>query len=214
MSGKIWQEFEIEVMINEYPNTHAKSIAKKLNRSKKSIYCQAFLMGLKKSEEFLKEELERQAIRLKTSGIGHRFKKGQSPVNKGKKMPVEIYEKAKATMFKKGDIPVNHKPVGFERITKDGYVEIKTFEPNIFELKHRVEWFKKYGSIDKKLILVCKGTDKTNCNPNNWELITRVENMKRNTCHNYPKEIANTIQLRGALHRQINKHLKKLNHAK
>jgi hypothetical protein len=29
--------------------------------------------------------------------------------------------------------------------------------------------------------------------------------MNRNTYHNYPKEIANLVQLRGALTRQINK---------
>jgi hypothetical protein len=218
MKKSFWQLFEIEIMSNEYPYTHAKVIAKKLHRSEKSIYSQAFLMGLKKSEQFLKEELERQGDRLRAAGANNRFKKGQTPPNKGKKqkefMTTEAIERTKATRFKKGNLPVNHKPVGFERITKDGYVEVKTFEPNVFELKHRVEWIKKYRAIDKNLILVCKGTNKTNCDPDNWELITRIENMKRNTYHNYPKEIANAIQLRGALHRQINKHLKNISHAK
>ena len=37
------------------------------------------------------------------------------------------------------------------------------------------------------------------------ECITLAENMKRNTRHNLPKELADTIALRAALTRQINK---------
>jgi hypothetical protein len=41
------------------------------------------------------------------------------------------------------------------------------------------------------------------------ELISRAENMRRNSYHTrYPKEVAQLIQLRGALNRQINKRLK------
>ena len=37
----------------------------------------------------------------------------------------------------------------------------------------------------------------------NLECITRRENMARNTVHNLPKPLAETIQLLGALNRQI-----------
>ena len=30
------------------------------------------------------------------------------------------------------------------------------------------------------MVLRCKSNDKLNCNPDNWELITKVENAKRN----------------------------------
>ena len=65
------------------------------------------------------------------------FKKGLIPHNKGKKMPAETYQKVKGTMFKKGNIPKNHREVGSERITVDGYVEIKVAEPNKWKLKSR-----------------------------------------------------------------------------
>lgn len=140
-----------------------------------------------------------------------RFKKGQTPPNKGKKMPKELYKKCKATMFKKGTVPPNHQTVGYERMTIDGYTEIKTGEGlRMFRLKHRVEWEKVNGKIPKGMILVCKSDNKQDCSPSNWELITRAQNMQRNTYHNYPKEIANLIQLRGALNRQINKKQKQL----
>ena len=41
-------------------------------------------------------------------------------------MTPEAIERTKATRFKKGDKPGNHRKVGSERITVDGYIEIKT----------------------------------------------------------------------------------------
>ena len=42
------------------------------------------------------------------------------------------------------------------------------------------------------------------------ECISLAENMRRNSCHQYGKEIARLIQLRGAVSRQINKRGKPL----
>lgn len=72
------------------------------------------------------------------SGLTGKFRKGQTPHNKGKKMPKEVYEKVKHTMFAKGNVPPNHRPVGSERISKDGYIEVKVAEPNKWRLKQRV----------------------------------------------------------------------------
>ncbi len=61
-------------------------------------------------------------------------------MNRGKKMTPEAYELCKGTMFKKGNVPHNHKPVGSERITRDGYIEVKIAEPNKWQLKSRYLW--------------------------------------------------------------------------
>jgi hypothetical protein len=53
-----------------------------------------------------------------------------------------------------------------------------------------------------------------NCNVANLEILTSAELLKRNSLHNYPIPIARAIQLRGALNRQINKHLKRLKNEK
>lgn len=57
------------------------------------------------------------------------MKNGNIPFNKGKKgyMSAEQYEKCKQTMFKKGNIPANHRPIGSERVGKDGYILIKIY---------------------------------------------------------------------------------------
>ena len=79
------------------------------------------------------------------------IKKGNVPANKGKKqteyMTPEAIAKTAKTRFKKGNTPHNHKPVGYQRITQDGYIEVKTEEPNIFKLKHRLVWEKEFGEI-------------------------------------------------------------------
>jgi hypothetical protein len=38
--------------------------------------------------------------------------------------------------------------------------------------------------------------------------MSRAESMRRNSYHNYPKELAQLIQLRGALNRKINASIK------
>lgn len=77
-----------------------------------------------------------------TTGTGGFFQKGHVPQNKGKKMSPEQYKKCSGTMFKKGNVPKNYKPVGSKRILKEGYVEIKIADPNQWELEHRLVWEK------------------------------------------------------------------------
>lgn len=210
MKKHMWTNKERAYLKKHYPNKPTKEVAEVLGVSLRYAYMQASLLGLTKSDKYRAQELQRQAVRLRVVGVAYRIKKGQEPPNKGRKqsdyMTKEAIARTAKTQFKKGTIPPNYQPVGYERMTIDGYTEIKTGEGlRMFKLKHRVEWEKVNGNIPRGLILVCKTDDKQNCHPSNWELITRAENMKRNTYHNYPKDIANVIQLRGALTRQINK---------
>ncbi len=108
--------------------------------------------------------------KLNTGFTGH-LPKGNIPHNKGMK---GIYAKgSEKTWFKKGQIPFNHKPVGSERITKDGYIEIKIAESNKWRLKHLVIWEKKNGKVPKGYAIVFSDRDKTNLNIDNLILVTR-----------------------------------------
>ena len=111
------------------------------------------------------------------SGIDCRFKKGNIPANKGKKgyMSPEQYEKCRKTMFKKGNIPKNHKPVGSERIDKDGYTYIKVSEPNTWKLKHRVLWENNNGPIPEKHRLIFADGDRQNICLDNLILVSYSE---------------------------------------
>ena len=110
-----------------------------------------------------------------SSGKTGEFKKGHIPYNKGKKMNEELYEKCKPTMFKKGHIPKNHREIGSERITKDGYTQIKITESDGWKLKHRLVYEEHYGEIPVGYsILFCDG-NKQNCDIDNLILVSRSE---------------------------------------
>jgi hypothetical protein len=110
---------------------------------------------------------------LKT-GIDGRFKKGRTPSNKGMK---GWYARGmEKNWFKKGDIPPNYKPVGSERISKDGYIEIKVKDPNKWQLKHRYIWEKENGKVPKGMLLIFKDNNKLNIDLDNLMLISRAEN--------------------------------------
>lgn len=108
------------------------------------------------------------------------FEKGHIPDNKGKKMPEEVYEKVKHTMFKKGQVPSGYRPVGSERINKDGYIEIKVKDPRTWKLKHRVVWETAHGKIPKDSIVIFKDGDKQNTSLDNLLMIKKSVNATLN----------------------------------
>lgn len=122
----------------------------------------------------------RKGINLNTGINKGCIKKGNVPFNKGKKMSKEQYNKCKNTMFKKGNIPANHRPIGSERITVDGIVEIKIAEPNKWKAKARVIYEKEFGTIPEGYIIIYLDGNKQNLEPNNLEAISRKENLIMN----------------------------------
>ena len=140
------------------------------------------------------------------SGLTGKFRKGQTPHNKGKKMPKEVYEKVKHTMFAKGNVPPNHRPVGSERISKDGYIEVKVAEPNKWRLKQRVVYEETKGKIPEGCPIIFLDGNKRNFDIDNLRCITRSELLYLN-CNglNNSNEITETGILMARLDRAKNK---------
>ena len=140
------------------------------------------------------------------SGLTGKFRKGQTPHNKGKKMPKEVYEKVKHTMFAKGNVPPNHRPVGSERISKDGYIEVKVEEPNKWRLKQRVVYEETKGKIPEGCPIIFLDGNKRNFDIDNLKCITRSELLYLN-CNglNNSNEITETGILMARLDRTKNK---------
>lgn len=118
------------------------------------------------------------------SGIDCRFQPGKEPPNKGKQMAPEVYEKCKATMFKKGQVPPNHMEVGEYTHTTDGYLIRKVQEKGIqrerFEFVHRSVWEEHNGPIpDGKMVSFLDG-DKDNCSIENLFLTDNATNLEMN----------------------------------
>lgn len=140
------------------------------------------------------------------SGLTGKFRKGQTPHNKGKKMPKEVYEKVKHTMFAKGNVPPNHRPVGSERISKDGYIEVKVAEPNKWRLKQRVVYEEAKGKIPEGCPIIFLDGNKRNFDIDNLKCITRSELLYLN-CNglNNSNEITETGILMARLDSAKNK---------
>lgn len=145
------------------------------------------------------------------SGMDTRFKKGNVPPNKGKKMSAEQYAKASRTMFKKGNISHNYRPVGSERVNVDGYIEIKVADPNKWKLKHRVVWEESNGKIPAGMNLVFRDNNPLNTKLDNLMLVTRAENLEMNNigagaCKGIEKEILlNSIRLKNAVKNKLSR---------
>lgn len=174
-----WTEQERQDLIRLFPDNYTQEIAVKLKRTYRSVCSQANLLGLKKSENFKLIELSKQGERLKEVGKKSRFSEGHISHNKGVKMPDEVREKVKHTFFQRNHTPHNTKYDGYERITKDGYVEIR-IKKGSFILKHRYIWEQAHGALPKKMKLAFKDGNRLNITLENLELISEAENAKRN----------------------------------
>jgi hypothetical protein len=203
-----WEQWQIDLLIELYPNTLTEEIAKKLGRKIYSVRNKAYSLRLKKSKEFT--SMTGKMSSNNPNCIASRFKKGQTPPNKGKKwdefLSKESQKKCREACFKKGNIPENHKQIGYERII-GGYIQIKTKEPNVFEFKHRIVWEQHHGKIPEGYNIQFKDGNRKNCDIDNLYIISRSKQLRtENSMHaRYPKEITKIIQIKGALTRQINK---------
>ena len=200
---KFFTEDEIKLLRQVYPNMFAEDVAKLFNCTVRQVYNVAFKFKIKKSKEWMQQEFQRQATRLKIVGKDLRFKPGQIPANKGQKMHPEQYEKCKVTFFAAGHKPHNIKWDGYERYDKDGYVMIRVNEGK-FRLKHRVIWEQHNGLIPKGMIVIFRDKNRLNFDIKNLELISRQEGIKRNRITNYPPELRNLIKLNNKLKKKLN----------
>lgn len=193
MSSLHWTKSEDKYLAEHYPDKQTIDVAKHLNRTPYAVMGHAHKLGLYKSEKFVHPTY---------------FQKGHVSANKGKKMSPELYEKCKGTMFKKGFVPKNKVPVGTIRVRRDhahaDYFHIKIAEPGEWRELHRWLYELQFGPIPQGMNVVFRDGDTGNLGPENFELITRMEIMARNTIHNrYPEDIKNAIAALGHYKRKI-----------
>jgi hypothetical protein len=148
-----------------------------------------------------------------------RFQPGQVPANKGLRRPGWAPGRMASTQFKKGSMTGaaqrNYVPIGTERLSKDGYLERKVTDDHPVPARrwvgvHRIVWEAAHGPIPAGHAVAFREGKRTSVadeiTADRLELVSRVELMRRNSYHNnYPKEVAQLIQLKGALNRKINR---------
>jgi hypothetical protein len=176
--SKLFTHSQVEYITEKYQLHQAKKVTELLNKTCNGTFTEAQIKAFVKNHG------------INCNRTGH-FKKGQAPWNTGTKGVM----KPNKTSFKKGDIPINHRPVGSERITKDGYREIKTAEPNKWELLHRHSWAKVHGKENMPENLRFKDNNKMNCDASNLEPVSNQEHMVLNMMgfNQTPEELRPTV---------------------
>ena len=134
-----------------------------------------------------------------SSGVNYgQFKKGCYPANKGKKwddyVSKDKQEKMKKTCFKKGNIPHNHRQIFEERLDKNGYIEMKIKEPDVWQKKHRYIYEQHFGKIPKNHKVIFLDGNNRNFNIKNLKLVSNAEEliMNNNKLRYNNKELTET----------------------
>jgi hypothetical protein len=197
---------ETKFIEENYMTMPIKQIGKTLNRSYSGVVSRMNQLGLKVPKEL--------AEKRKKDGM---FRKGQVPINKGKKqseyMSAEAIERTKSSRFTKGQLPPNTLPEGTEVIrrnrNKGDYYMIKVPGKTSLIYKHIWLWEQQNGKVPKGYNVVFINGNSLDCRIENLECISNEDLMKRNSLHNYPEEIKELVYIKGAITKQINKQKKK-----
>ena len=191
-------------IIDLYPHHSTKYIAELLGVSITKVYNTAWAANVKKSAEYM---LTPESGRIIEPSVANQFKPGHTPHNKGKQISAEIYEKVAPTMFKKGNKPHNTKPNGTINVRADTqgrlyqYIKIKDCQ---WELLQRHVWTQANGEIPPGSVVIFLDGNYLNCELNNLQVISRRENMARNTIQRYPAELQEVMKLTSKLKRKTN----------
>lgn len=214
MKGKVWPPELLDAFQRRYPNEPTATLAADLGITVSACYQAANRLGLKKSPEYLATPAACRLRRGDKIGAASRFLPGHVPANKGLRRPGWAPGRMAETQFKPGNAPHTEKPVGSYRIDKQGNLQQKIGTAKGNNSKrwrgvHELVWVAANGPLPPGHICVFKAGMRTavleEITADRVECITLAENMRRNSYHRYPKEIALAVQLRGQLNRKINR---------
>ena len=123
----IWTARQVDLLRQLYPSTDSATIAERMGIKTTQVYHKAHKLGLKKSAEFY---ATRDAGRLDgVRGQQTRFKPGHQTWNKG--MNFTAGGRSKETQFQPGTRPHTWRPIGHERVSKEGYLQRKVADTGV-----------------------------------------------------------------------------------
>jgi hypothetical protein len=209
---RLWNPGDDRILRAIYPDTPTADVARQLRRTLCAVYGRAQAFGLTKSAAYLASP---DACRLRCGdhvGAAYWYPKGHVPANKGLRRPGYAPGRMRETQFKpgtrSGTAAAHHMAVGSTRLV-EGYVYRKVSDvPNVpytvnWKAEHHLIWVAAHGPIPPGHKLRFLNGDRMDVRLENLELTTHRAMMLRNSMHTLPPALAKTLQLLGALNRQI-----------
>lgn len=189
---RLWTKEEDALFLALYPDMPTVELAERLQRSYCSVSARASLMQISKSTAFFQSAASGRINANNDIGQKTRFSKNAPGWNKGMKqkdyMSPEMIERTRINQFKKGQDPHNTVAIGSERVTVDGYIEVKVRhckngegKNKNFELKQRLVYAQHYGLIPENMLVIFKDGNSLNVAIENLDLRSKAENMLFNS---------------------------------
>lgn len=208
---RLWSAEEEAELRRRYPDEPTAVLAKDLRRSLTAVYGRARRLGLEKSQAYLDSPAACRLRRGDAVGAACRFRKGQVPANKGLRRPGWAAGRMRETQFKKGHRGGRagqlYQPIGAERLSKDGYLQMKVNDDLPLQRRwravHVLLWESAHGPVPPGHAVTFRNGDKADIRLENLVLITRRDLMARNSVHNLPAPLVGAIQALGVLTRAI-----------
>lgn len=160
-NNHLYSEEEIQFLRDNANGITLKELTKKFNEH----------FNLNISADCIKASKSR--YKIYSNYFPSRFKKGMKPTR---------------TTFKKGQPSIKRKPIGAEWVSSDGFVIIKTAQPDVWERKHRVIYQQHFGKINNDETVIFLDGNKRNFDIDNLCLLTRQELLVFNCMHSNAKD--------------------------
>jgi hypothetical protein len=165
-SGKtsIYNDEQIEFLRKTYARHEARETCRRFNAK----------YGTKTNWTALRTWMNKHGI---FSGNDGKFNSDKKPWNAGTKGLTGPNKHS----FKPGMLPAKTRPVGYERKTTDGYIEVKVSEDwnpakkmyGQWRRKNHIVWEQHYGPIPEGMLVSFRNGDRSDCRIENLVLITK-----------------------------------------
>lgn len=217
---RVWTEAETRYVRERYADTLTADLARYLGRTLGSVYQMAQRLGLEKSADYMGASLHAAGETLAKSSKSTQFQPGHVPVNKGVRRPGWAPGRMAEHQFQRGGrsgmAARNWRPIGTILADANGYLRIKMREAQhgkeptgfgntrVWPFYHRYLWEQTNGPIPAGHLVVFRDGNRQNCVIENLQLMTLADNARRNSMWSHmPRELAEVIQLQGALKRKL-----------
>lgn len=205
-----WTADAIATVQASYADMPTAILAGYLSVSLSQLYKKAAELGISKSAAFLASAASGRLAPGYQRGAATRFKPGSVSHNKGKQGVCGVHPNSRRTQFQKGHTLNGELPLGTVKLMSNGYLMRKVaqtgYPPDDWKMESRLVWEAHHGPIPPNHVVHLKDRDPMNVSPDNMELLSRGELVRRFGINALPPEIQQVLRLKGAINRRINRH--------